>query len=264
MLSSQACVSPDAIIAPDAVIGPFVVIESGVTVGAGCVLESNCMLRTGTKLGARVHVHPHVVIGGLPQDYSFDPKLDTGVTIGDDTVLREGVTVNRATKTGTDTRVGSGCMLMACSHVAHDCVVGDRVTIANAALLGGHAQVGDSAFISGGVALHQFNRVGCGAMVSSNAVITQDVPPYSIAAERNELIGFNLVGMRRQGLSAEAVSELKRAWRAIYDPRSTDVVATAKHAIESGDYATKEAAVFLRFFAEPGKRPGVIRPRSVQ
>ena len=145
-------------------------------------------------------MHPFAVIGGDPQDLSFDafatcaPRL----RIGSRTVIREHVTISRATKEGASTEIGSDCFLMAACHVAHDCHIGDRVVIANSVLLGGHVQVGNQAFLGGGAVIHQFCRVGESVMIGGGARISRDVAPFTLATERNAMIGLNLVGLRRR------------------------------------------------------------------
>jgi UDP-N-acetylglucosamine acyltransferase len=198
------------------------------------------------------------VIGGDPQDLSFDRSLRSGVHVGDRSVLREHVTVHRATRADTFTTIGADNLLMAGSHVAHDCTLGDAVILANGCMLGGHVQVGDRAFISGGVAVHQFCRIGGGSLTSGNAVITEDVPPEALAHGRNHLAGLNLIGLRRRGVSAEAMAELKRAFHAVYAPTKA-CVAQAQGELAAGNYHTSEARHFLEFFLG-GKRGRFIQP----
>ncbi len=186
-------------------------------------------------------------VGGDPQDLSFEVSTESFTVIGPGTSVREHVTVHRATQPGGTTSVGAGCLLMAGCHVAHDCRLGDRVILANGAMLGGHVEVGGAAFISGGAALHQFCRVGAGAMVSGNAVITEDVPPQVIAHGRNAVSGLNLVGLRRRGASAETLAEIKRAYHAVFGP-GTDCARLAAAALASGEYRSPEAVDFLEFF----------------
>lgn len=262
-ISPLASVSPGAVLGRDVRIGPFVIVESGTTLGDGCVIDSGAVIKTGTRLGARVRVDHGAVLGGLPQDYSFDPSVVTGVVIGDDTIIRENVTVNRATKPGTDTVVGSGCMLMANSHVAHDCVVGDKVVIANGGLLAGHARIGSHVFISGNTAVHQFCVVGESAMCAGLSAITDNVPPFGMAVERNRLAGLNVVGMRRRGLSRAAITEVRAAYRAVYLSRDLNLRDNARAALESGAFFTPEGRGFLEFFLAEGRRHNFARPRRV-
>jgi UDP-N-acetylglucosamine acyltransferase len=236
-------------------IHPTAIIEDGVVLGENCHIREGVILRRGTVLGDRVTVHSHAVIGGEPQDIKFDPATESGVRIGSGTTIREHVTVNRATHAGGATLIGSQSYLMADAHVAHDCVLGDHVILANGALLAGHLHVEAHVFVGGGAGLHQFGRVGEGAMIAGGARIALDIPPNVMVAERNEIIGLNLVGLRRRGVEAAAVRELKDAFRAIYYTPG-NIRDVAAKLLE--DARTPEARHFIRFFTL-GKR-GIARP----
>ena len=240
------------------VIHPTAIVEEGVTVGANCVIHPYAIVRTGTVLGERVAVHPFAVVGGDPQDLKFDASMRTGVRIGDGTVLREHSTVHRATSPERITSIGANCLLMAMAHVGHDCRLGDNVVVANGALVAGHVEVGDNAFISGNVAIHQFTRIGEGAMVGGLARISLNVPPFTLVAERDEVIGLNIVGLRRRGVTRDSIRELKDAFREIYFT-SGNIREVAARIVASGTFTTPEAARFLEFFAV-GRR-SFARPR---
>ncbi len=239
-------------------IHPTAIVEEGAVIGLDCVLHAHAIIRRGTVLGDRVTVHPFAVVGGDPQDLRFDPKTVSGVRIGSGTTIREHVTVNRSTKAGADTVVGENCFLMAASHVAHDCVVGNNVVIANAVLLAGHVHIGDNCFLGGAAAFHQFVRVGEGAIISGMSRCAQDVPPYAMAAERNEVIGFNLVGLKRRGVAREAIRELKEAFRVVYFTPG-NIREVAGQTLAGGTFRSAEARRFLEFFVS-GKR-GFARAR---
>jgi len=209
-------------------------------------------------LGEGVVVHPFAVIGGDPQDLSFDANTQSGVRVAARTVIREHVTISRATRSGASTEIGSDCFLMATCHVAHDCHIGDRVVIANAVLLGGHIQVGDRAFLGGGAVIHQFCRIGESAMIGGGARISRDVAPYTLATERNAMIGLNLVGLRRRGFPREVVDEIKRAYRQVNTPVG-NLRQIAAAALQRGELGSAEARNFLQFFA--GGRRGFVRSR---
>jgi UDP-N-acetylglucosamine acyltransferase len=258
VIHPSAQVHPSARLAPDVEVGPFAIVEAGATLGAGCRLAAHAIVKAGAELGAGVRVDHFAVVGGDPQDLSFDPKLVSGVAIGDRTVIREHVTIHRATKTGERTVIGKDGLLMAGSHVAHDCVLGDHVILANGCMLGGHVHVGDRAFVSGGVAVHQFCRIGGGALVSGNAVVTEDVPPNVLAHGRNLIAGLNLVGLRRRAVPAAAVAEIKRAYHAVYATQGA-CPALAQQALATGAYETAEARDFLNFFLG-GKRGRFVSP----
>lgn len=211
-------------------------------------------------LGDRVVVHPFAVIGGDPQYLAFNRAMVTGVRIGAGTVLREHVTVNRSIYEGKVTVIGESCFLMAASHVAHDCELAERVVMANGALLAGHVSVGEQTFLGGGAAVHQFCRIGGSVMVAGHASITRDVPPFTMVAERDAVIGLNAVGLRRRGLSRALIEELKEAYRKVYfTPGNIREVAAQLLAANAGH--APEVERFLQFFTQ-GKR-GFARVRRL-
>jgi len=233
-------------------IHPTAIIERDAQLGNECDLQAGAIIRRHTILGDHVIVHPYAVIGGDPQDLHFDRKLESGVRIGAGTTIREHVTVSRSTKPGGCTEIGEGCFLMANAHVAHDCIVGKNVVLANNVMLAGHVAVGDFTFLGGGVGVHQFCRIGEGVMISGNASISRDIPPYVMVAERDEVIGLNLIGLKRRGVSRDAVAELKRVFHAVYfTPGNIRHVAAS--ALGEGGFRSSEAKRFLEFFTS-GKR----------
>jgi UDP-N-acetylglucosamine acyltransferase len=240
-------------------IHPTAIVEDGAVLGADCIIHAHAHVTRHCVLGNGVVVHPFAVIGGDPQDLSFDAKLATGVRIGARTVLREHVTINRATRAGSATEVGADCFLMAASHLGHDCRVGDRVILANAVLLAGHVHVGERAFIGGDAAFHQFVRVGEGAMVGGGARISRDVPPFTMATERDELVGLNVVGLRRRGLKGPVLAELKEAFRVVCRPVGNPRELAAA-ALAAGTFCSAEAHRFLEFFG--GGKRGFLRARG--
>jgi len=239
-------------------IHPAAVIEDGVSLGAGCVVHAYAVLKRHSVLGDGVVVHSFAVIGGDPQFLKFDPATASGVRVGAGTVIREHVTINRSIHAGQATGVGARCFLMAGSHVGHDSVVADDVVLANNVMLAGHVSVGDFCFIGGGAAVHQFTRLGECSIISGLARMAQDVPPFAMAAERNEIIGLNLIGLKRRGLGRAAIGELKDAFRAVYFTPG-NIRDIAKAALAGGKFQTAEARQFLIFFTE-GKR-GFARAR---
>lgn len=203
---------------PDSVtVGAYAVIEDGVEIGEGTIIQAHAMIRSGTVLGENCFVDSHTVLGGLPQDLQFNPKTPSGVHIGNRVVLREGVTVNRASQEGAFTEIRDDCFLMANSHLGHDCKIGEHVVLANGVLLGGHVHVNPYTFMGGGAAVHQFCRIGESVMIGGLARISQDIPPFCMAAERNGLIGINLIGLQRRGFSREDIRELKKLFSLIFD-----------------------------------------------
>jgi len=239
-------------------IHPTATVEPGAQLGDGCVVHAGAIVKSGAVLGERVVVHPYAVVGGDPQMIRFDPATPSGVRVGAGTVVREFVTINRSSERGGHTAVGSNCLLMACSHVAHDARVGDHVVIANAVLLAGHVVVGNHAVLGGGSAYHQFTRIGEGAIIGGLSRITMDIPPFVMAAERDEVAGLNLVGLKRRGVPRETIHELKEAFRLVYG-RPGNIRATAAQALKDGAFKSGEARLFLEFITA-GTR-GIARTR---
>ncbi|MSU65048.1 MAG: acyl-ACP--UDP-N-acetylglucosamine O-acyltransferase [Opitutus sp.] len=233
-------------------IHPTAIIEPGAQLGAGCEVMAHAIVTKHVVLGDRVVVHPFAVLGGDPQYLKFDHALATGLRIGSGTVIREHVTITRSIHEGKFTAVGENCFLMAASHVAHDCEVGDNVVLANATLLAGHVSVGAHTFFGGGAAVHQFCRIGESVMVAGHASITRDVAHFTMVAERDDVIGFNVVGLRRRGFSRVAIAELKAAYHDVYFTPG-NIRDIARQRLEAAAFGTAEARRFLEFFAE-GKR----------
>lgn len=236
---------------------PTAIVEPGAQLGAGCVLHAHAVVTKHAVLGDGVVVHPFAVVGGDPQYLKFDPATASQVRVGAGTVIREHCTLNRSIHAGQATVVGARCFLMANAHVGHDCVVHDDVVLANNAMLAGHVEVGSFTFVGGGAGIHQFVRLGEGVMIGGLARITKDVAPFLMCAERDEVPGFNVVGLKRRGFSREAIRELKAAFAAVFaagDPRE-HAAAQLAAGVQSA-----EARRFLAFFAA-GKR-GFARPAA--
>jgi UDP-N-acetylglucosamine acyltransferase len=238
-------------------IHPTAIVEEGARLGAGCVLHAHAVIRQHTVLGDGVVVHPFAVVGGDPQYLKFDAATASGVRVGANTVIREHVTLNRSIHAGKDTLVGARCFLMAGSHAGHDCELADDVVLANNVMLAGHVTVGSFSFVGGGAGIHQFVRIGEGVMVGGLTRLTKDVAPFLMVAERDEVPGFNVVGLKRRGFSRETISELKDCYRTVFaggDPRK------AAAARFTAGVTSAEARRFLEFFVA-GKR-GFARPAA--
>ena len=239
-------------------IHPTAIIEDGVLLGAGCTVHPHAIIKRHSVLGAGVVVHPFAIVGGDPQYLKFDPATVSGVRLGAGTVVREHVTINRSIHPDQATIVGERCFLMANAHVGHDCAVADDVVLANNVMLAGHVEIGAFTFIGGGAGIHQFCRIGEGVMVSGLARIALDIPPFAMAAERNEVIGLNLIGLKRRGLSRAVIGEIKAAFTAVYFTPG-NIRSVARTALDGDGFQSPEARKFLEFFTE-GKR-GFARAR---
>ena len=242
-------------------IHPTAIVEPGAQLGADCEIQAYAIVKKHAVLGDRVVVHPFAVVGGDPQYLKFDRALATGVKVGSGTVIREHVTLNRSIHAGHFTTIGENCFLMANAHVAHDCAVGDHAVLANNAMLAGHVEIGTHTFVGGGAGIHQFCRIGEGVMVAGNASLTRDVPHFTMVAERDEIIGFNGVGLKRRGFSRAAIAELKLAFHEVYFS-SGNIRQVAAAALAGARFTTAEARRFLEFFGA-GKR-GFARARRAK
>jgi UDP-N-acetylglucosamine acyltransferase len=215
VLHPTAIIHPKAKLDPTVRVGPYAVIDEGVELGADCVVGPHAYLTGLTKIGTGNQFHAGCVIGDAPQDLKYKGE-PTRLRIGDHNVFREHFTAHRSTKVDAETVIGSHNFFMANAHVAHNCVIGDHVILANGALLGGHAEVQDRAFISGNCCVHQFCRVGALALMQGNSAISKDLPPFTVALRVNEICGLNSVGLRRAGFPAEQRLELKKLYHLLF------------------------------------------------
>ena len=215
-IHSTAIVSSSAIIGNDVVIGPYSVIEGNVRIGNNCRIASHSVIKEYTTLGDNNVVHEHVVLGGTPQDFKFSGSKSF-LEIGNGNVFREGVTAHRSNSSGKKTILGNNNFLMANAHVAHDCILGNNIIMANGVLLGGHVEIQDRAFLSGVVTVHQFCRIGTMVMLGASTRVNQDCLPYMmIDGCPGRVRGLNLVGLKRAGLNKSEISTLKQAFRTLF------------------------------------------------
>ncbi|OQX26935.1 MAG: acyl-[acyl-carrier-protein]--UDP-N-acetylglucosamine O-acyltransferase [Desulfobacteraceae bacterium IS3] len=216
-IHSTAIVHPKAELDSSVEVGPYAVIGEKVSIGAGTVIGTHAVIDPYVVIGPGCNIFQFAAIGAVPQALKFEGG-ETYVKIGQGTIIREFVTIHRGTVFGGGlTEIGEGCLLMAYTHIAHDCKVGNRVTMANNATLAGHITIGDYASIGGLVAIHQFVRIGDYAFVGGKSAVVKDIPPYVLAAgDRARLHGLNSVGLQRHGISQEAVSALKKVYRIIF------------------------------------------------
>ncbi|MBX3531849.1 MAG: acyl-ACP--UDP-N-acetylglucosamine O-acyltransferase [Rhizobiaceae bacterium] len=241
-------------------VGPFCHVGPEVVLGDGVHLLSHVSVTGATTVGARTQVHPHAALGGPPQDLKHKDARTT-LTVGADCLIREGFTAHRGTEHGGGhTRIGDRCFLMANSHVAHDCHIGNGIIMANGSVMGGHCEIDDNVIISGLVAIHQFVRIGRGAMLGGGARVAGDVIPYGMAqGDRATLRGLNVVGLRRAGASHSDIAALRQAYLMLFD-RARPVAENVER-VRTAFPGNARVAEVLLFFTAKGRRiftvPGV-------
>jgi UDP-N-acetylglucosamine acyltransferase len=215
-IHQTAIVDSGATIGDHVVIEPYAIIEDNVEIGDGCRIGPHTLVAWGTRLGRNVQIHHGATVGTVPQDLKFGGE-ETTLHVGDNTIIREYATLNRGTLDRLKTVIGSNCLLMAYSHVAHDCHLGDHVIMANSVNLGGHIEIGDWAIIGGVVPVHQFVRIGAHAMIGGGFRVPQDIVPYAICGGYPlKVMGLNLVGLKRRGFAELTIDTLSKAYRVLF------------------------------------------------
>lgn len=246
-----AYVNPQAKVAKNVVIEPFVTIDKNVEIGEGTWIGPNVTIMEGAKIGKNCKIYPGAVISAPPQDLKYNGE-ETSVIIGNNTTIREFVTINRGTKANMETVVGNNCLLMAYVHVAHDCIIGNNCILANAATLAGHIVIDDWAIIGGLSAVHQFVNIGAHTMISGGSLVRKDVPPYTKSArEPLSYVGINSIGLRRRGFSPEKIKEIQDIYRIIYLKGYN--VSQAIDVIEAEMPATSERDEILSFISRSSR-----------
>ncbi|MCB0472392.1 MAG: acyl-ACP--UDP-N-acetylglucosamine O-acyltransferase [Flavobacteriaceae bacterium] len=240
-----AYIHPGAKIATNVVVEPFTTIHNNVTIGSGTWIGSNVTIMEGARIGKNCRIFPGSVISAIPQDLKFEGE-DSLVVIGDNTTIRECVTINRGTKAYGKTEIGENCLIMATAHIAHDCILGNNSIIVNGVALAGHVTVGEFAIIGGLAAVHQFIHIGEHAMISGGALVRKDVPPYTKAAkEPLSYVGINSIGLRRRGFSADKIREIQNIYRILYQQNNN--TSQALEIIEAELEATPERDQIITF-----------------
>jgi UDP-N-acetylglucosamine acyltransferase len=242
-----ALISPEADLADDVLVGPYAIIEGRVKLGPGCVLRPRAHLIGPLTMGKNNHVYGNAILGERPQHFKYADE-PTGVEIGDNNVFRENVTVHRGTSHSWNTRIGHDNYFMAGSHVAHDCVVGNRCNLVNNALLGGHCELADNVTVSGNSGIHQFCRLGRLCFISGTSATTKDVPPFIVQQDFNVVVGVNVIGMRRAGMSSQQISAIRRLYHIVYLQNMSLPNALARAEAEMG--AIDAVQEFVRFARE--------------
>ena len=248
-------IHPAAKIHPSVIIDPFVTIDQNVEIGEGTWIGSNVTIMEGARIGKNCRIFPGAVISAIPQDLKFQGE-ETVAIIGDNTTLRECVTVNRGTASKGKTVVGSNCLIMAYCHVAHDAMIGDNVIISNATQIAGEVVVDNFAVIGGGTMIHQFCHIGSHVMIQGGALIGKDVPPY-VKAGREPLVysGVNSIGLRRRNFTNEQIKDIQNIYRFLYLSKYN--VSDALEHIEAELPATKERDEIILFIRN--SKRGIIR-----
>jgi UDP-N-acetylglucosamine acyltransferase len=233
------------------VIEPFVTIESNVVIGKGTWIGSNVTIMEGARIGENCRIFPGAVISAIPQDLKFNGE-DSIVEIGNNTTIRECATVNRGTSATGKTIIGENCLLMAYSHVAHDCKIGDNCVIVNGVALAGHVTIGDYAILGGNSAVHQFVTIGRHAMVSGGSLVRKDIPPFIKAArEPLSYIGINSIGLRRREFTEEKINEIQDIYRILFQKKNNNSQAILK--IEAELKSTPERDEIILFVKNSGR-----------
>lgn len=252
MVGKFISIHPDAKIGKGVKIGPFTTIHGDVEIGEGTVIHSNVTIMDGARIGKNCQIFPGAVISAIPQDLKFAGEITTA-EIGDNTTIRECVTINRGTVDRHTTRVGSNCLLMAYTHLGHDVIVGNNCILANAASIAGHVTIEDYAILEGVVAVQQFLSIGKHAFVAGGSLVRKNVPPYVKAArEPLSYAGVNAIGLRRRGMSPETIALIENTYRMIYVSNKNVSIGLQAVAAEIPDCAEKDEIINFIKSSEKG------------
>lgn len=254
-IHSTAIVSPKAELADDVVVGPHSIIEDGVIVGAGTQIASSVLLATGAVIGQNVRISHGAVIGTPPQDLKFGGEK-TRAVVGDNTVIREYVTMNRGTKAHGEASIGANCFIMTYAHVAHDCIIGNNVIMANSVNLAGHVEVEDFAIIGGVVPVHQFVKIGAHCMVGGGFRVQQDICPYALVGGYPlKVVGLNAIGLKRRGFPVDSIKRLEKAFKFLFFAglNTTQAIERIQQEVEAG----QEVEHILGFIARSDR--GIVK-----
>lgn len=254
-ISPLACVSENALIGKDVIIGPFVTIDENVVIGDGTIIDSNAVIHSGARIGNNCHIHSGAVVSDIPQDLKFTGE-DSLAIIGDNTSIREFVTIHRGTASKGKTVIGNNCLIMAYCHVAHDCELGNNVIMSNQVQLAGEVVVGDYAVLGGGALVHQFTHIGKHVMLQGGSLVNKDLPPYIMAGRYPiSYEGVNSVGLHRRGFTEEQINKIQQVYRVLYLSRLNNTEALAKVIAEVPQSPERDDIVA---FVKASKR-GIVR-----
>ena len=215
-VSSMAFVHPEARLGDNVIVEPFAYVDANTEIGEGTRVMTQSSVLYGARIGKHCTIYPHATIAGIPQDLKFQGE-DTLAIIGDHTIIRECATVNRGTASKGFTKVGDNCLIMAYSHVAHDCVLNNHIILGNTTQLAGEVEIEDYAIISGGTLAHQFSKIGAHVMIQGGSKISKDIPPFvMVGREPITYVGLNIVGLRRRGFNSERINSIQEIYRYLY------------------------------------------------
>ena len=254
-ISPLAYIHPDAKLGDNVVVDPFAYIENNVEIGDGTHIMAHATVLYGARIGKDCKIFPHATIAGIPQDLKFVGE-DSIAEIGDRTVIRECATVNRGTASKGFSKVGKDCLIMAYSHVAHDCVLKDHVILGNSTQLAGEVEIEDYAILSGGTLVHQFSKIGAHVMIQGGSKVPKDIPPYILVGrEPIVYVGLNIVGLRRRGFSSERINSIQEIYRFLYQAGYNTTQAIER--IENELTDTEDRAIIIDFIRSSGR--GIVR-----
>lgn len=254
-VSTLAFVHPEAKLGDNVTVEPFAYVDANTEIGEGTRIMTQATVLSGARIGRNCIVFPHSTVSGIPQDLKFKGE-DSLAIIGDNTTVRECVTVNRGTASKGYTKVGNNCLLMAYSHVAHDCDIKDFVILGNATQLAGEVEIDDYAILSGGTLVHQFTRIGAHVMIQGGSKVPKDIPPFiMVGREPITYVGLNVVGLRRRGFSSEQINTLQDIYRQLY--LSGYNISQAIEVIEAEHPSSQERDYILDFVKSSSR--GVVR-----
>lgn len=247
----SALIHPSAELDPSVEVGPYAIIEAGAKIAAGVKIEAHAQIVGSVDIGTGCIIGRGAVVGADPQDLHFKPETESSVVLGADNVLREHVTIHRGSKPGSATRMGDGNFLMVGAHLAHDVQLGNKNILANACLLAGHIHVGNNTFIGGGAVFHQFIRIGDSCVIQGNGSFGKDIPHFCAAMRTNRITSLNVIGLRRQGFSAEQRAAIKDLFKLLF--------CSGKNLSQALEIARRQewqepAARLLDFVSAPSKR----------
>jgi UDP-N-acetylglucosamine acyltransferase len=254
-ISPLASIHPEAKLGENVTIEPFAFIDKNVEIGDGTLIMSNANIRYGARIGKNCRIFPGAVVAAIPQDLKFQGE-ETLAIIGNNTTVRECATINRGTNAKKETRIGNNCLIMAYSHIAHDCILNDNIIIGNATQIAGEVEIDDFAILSGGCLVHQFTRIGRNVMIQGGTRFGKDIPPYTIAGrEPVSYAGLNLVGLRRHGFSSDKINEIQEIYRYIYQSGFNNSDALTN--IEKDFAQTPERDLIVNFIKNSAR--GIVR-----